>query len=167
MKDFYFNAKGRISRKEYWLKGVLLLLAIVIGVVVVIGAISAGIGAIAGQSAAGIVAAVLGIPAYIGLIWAGVCVSSKRFHDRNMSGWWVLYFMLAAIAIAIVQNAVLYGLGAENPVTMIIVLVCTLASLAVSITQLVILGFLPGNKGPNQYGPDPLDPSGGTAETFA
>ncbi len=32
---------------------------------------------------------------------------------------------------------------------------------------LIVIFVLPGTKGPNTYGTDPLDPSGGTADVFA
>lgn len=161
MKDFYFSAKGRVSRKDWWLKYFLP----VFGVYIVAAAIFAGLVAVLGDAAA--IAGVLLIPIVIGVVWASICVGAKRFHDRNMSGWWVLYFMLIGLAITVVQYAGIFAFGPESGLGVTVLLVTTLASFAVSIVQLVILGFLPGTKGPNQYGADPLDPIGGTAQTFA
>lgn len=158
--DFYFSAKGRVSRKDYWLRFVLPVLGVYIVAVLVIG----GLAAVLGD--AGAIALLLAVPVYVGVVWASICVAAKRFHDRNWSGWWVLYFILIGLGIVAVQYGAIFLFG-DNPIGAILALVAGLASLGVGIWQLVLLGFLPGDKGPNQYGPDPLDPNGGTAETFA
>ena len=158
--DFYFSAKGRVSRKDYWLRFVLPVLGVVILAAIVLGGLAAALGE------AGAFVGLLVIPLYIALVWAGICVNAKRFHDRGWSGWWVLYFFLIGIGIAIVQFGGIAVFG-DSALGGIIALITGLASFGVSIYQLVLLGFLPGDKGPNQYGADPLDPSGGTAETFA
>ncbi len=160
MMQFLFSAKGRISRKQFWLNFVLPLLGVYLVVIVVIGGLLAATGALSGDpnpimlGLAGLIA----LPIYIAVVWASVCVGSKRFHDRNMSGWWVLWFMLISVGIAVVQYGSIGLMGAQA--AGIIVMICGLASFVVSIAQLVILGFLPGTKGPNQYGADPLDPTG-------
>ena len=79
------------------------------------------------------------------LMVSGVAVGTKRLHDRDKSGWWLLLFYLAP--------PMLNGLGKMTGVP----LVFGLASFAVSIWALIELGFLRGTSGPNQYGPDPLD----------
>ena len=56
-------------------------------------------------------------------------VSVRRLHDRNMSGWWILAFMLGGM-IPYVGSLV-------------------------SIVQFVIMGCLAGTPGPNRFGPDP------------
>lgn len=53
-------------------------------------------------------------------------ITVRRFHDRDMSGWWVLIFMLL------------------SPI-------CGVAALV----EIVILCFLEGTVGDNKYGPDP------------
>lgn len=158
--NFYFSAKGRVSRKDFWLKWVVPVIILYVVIAVIFFGLMSAIG-----EAAGILGLVL-IPVYIAIVWAGVCVSAKRFHDRNMSGWWVLYFFLIGVGLYAVQMAVMAAFGAEG-FGAILVMLLGLASLVVSIVQLVILGFLPGTPGLNQYGPDPRDPAGGTADTFS
>ncbi|MEL6474461.1 MAG: DUF805 domain-containing protein [Pseudomonadota bacterium] len=160
MKDFYFSAKGRVSRKDYWLKFVLPIIGVYIVAVVIIGGLMAALGD------AGAIAGILALPLLIGVFWASICVGAKRFHDRGWSGWWVLYFFLIGLAIMVVQYGAVFIFG-ESAIGAMIAGVAALASLGVSIWQLVLLGFLPGDKGPNAYGEDPLNPTGGTAETFA
>lgn len=159
--NFYFSAKGRVSRKDYWLRFVLPLLGLYLVVVLVVFGLMSALGE------AGAIVGLLVIPIYIAIVWASVCVAAKRFHDRGWSGWWVLWFMLIGIGIAIVQYGLMFAFGTDSALAGIVALVGALASLVIAIWQLVLLGFLPGDKGPNQYGPDPLDPNGGTADTFS
>jgi uncharacterized membrane protein YhaH (DUF805 family) len=75
---------------------------------------------------------------------SGVAVGTKRLHDRDKSGWWLVLFYPVP--------PMLNGLGKMTGVPLIF----GLASLAVSIWALVELGFLRGTSGPNEYGSDPL-----------
>ena len=58
-------------------------------------------------------------------------VSVRRLHDRNMSGWWILVFMIG---------------GAIPCVGLIVCLV-----------QFVIIGCLGGTSGQNRFGADPRE----------
>ena len=154
--DFYFSAKGRICRKDFWLKYVLVML----GVYVVFALVIGGLGAVLAQSGSVEAVGLLGLvalPIYIAMIWVYVCVSAKRFHDRNMSGWWALWFILISLAPSAIQFGAMAAMGPEASAP--IVILAGLLALVIAIAQIVILGFLPGTKGPNQYGPDPLDPN--------
>ena len=161
MMSFLFSAKGRISRKQFWLNFVLPLIGIYLVVVVVAGALFGFSGVAAGGEPNPIIFGVIGliaIPLYIAIVWASICVSAKRFHDRNMSGWWVLWFFLIGLAVAAAQYGAIMALGPD--VGGMIAMVATVISMILSLVQLVILGFLPGTKGPNKYGADPRDPTG-------
>jgi uncharacterized membrane protein YhaH (DUF805 family) len=74
----------------------------------------------------------------LGSFIPGLAVTVRRFHDRDMSGWWVLGFAV---------------LGAIPMVGWI-----------ASIAQIVIMA-LPGTKGANRFGEDPLDPT--NADVFS
>lgn len=67
-----------------------------------------------------------------------IAVAVRRFHDRDMSGWWYLGFIVLSLI--------------------------PLVGWIASIVQLVLF-FLPGTPGHNRFGPDPKDPAG--AEVFA
>ncbi len=67
-----------------------------------------------------------------------IAVTVRRLHDRDMSGWWYLGFVVLSMI--------------------------PLVGFLVSIAFLVIT-LLPGARGPNRFGPDPKDPS--SAEVFA
>jgi uncharacterized membrane protein YhaH (DUF805 family) len=67
-----------------------------------------------------------------------IAVVVRRLHDRDMSGWWYLGFI----------------------VLQIIPLIGWIASIA-----FFVITVLPGTDGPNRFGPDPIDPS--QADVFA
>ena len=72
-----------------------------------------------------VVAGLWTFPFYIAVI----PVTVRRLHDRNMSGWWILWFALLSMIPII--------------------------GWVVPLIQLVIVWFLDGTPGPNLYGPDP------------
>lgn len=71
---------------------------------------------------------VFGLPAAI----CSYALTSQRLRDINISGWWALLW----IPLNMLQGAYL---------------------IAFTISALLVLCAIPGNKGPNKYGPDPLD----------
>ena len=133
--DFWpllFSFQGRINRAKYWI-------ATVTYISVTIALVGLGF-FFRFDTIFFVIAAV----AFIAVTVSGIAVGIKRLHDRDMSGWWLLVFYLLP--------AVLDGIGRALGVPVIF----SLAGSAVSIWALVVLGFLRGTNGANQYGPDPL-----------
>lgn len=133
--DFWpllFGFQGRINRAKYWIATITYISATIALV---------GLGFFFSFNAIFfIIAAVV----FIAVTVSGIAVGLKRLHDRDMSGWWLLVFYLLP--------AVLDGTGRVLGVPIIF----SLAGSAISIWALVVLGFLRGTAGANQYGPDPL-----------
>jgi len=133
--DFWpllFRFQGRINRAKYWI-------ATVTYISVTIALVGLGF-FFRFDTIFFVIAAV----AFIAVTVSGIAVGIKRLHDRDMSGWWLLVFYLLP--------AVLDGIGRALGVPVIF----SLAGSVVSIWALVVLGFLRGTNGANQYGPDPL-----------
>ncbi len=141
----YFDFQGRSRRREYWM---FTLLNVLVGVALFLLLLVAGVPLTAmddptqsvGVFSSGlmIVFGILVMIWLLAIIIPSIAVTIRRFHDRNMSGWWYLGFIVAGL----------------------IPLVGFLASIA-----LIVLMALPGTPGPNRFGPDPKDPS--QAEVFA
>ena len=127
-----FGFQGRINRAKYWI-------ATVTYISVTIALVGLGF-FFRFDTIFFIIAAII----FVVLTVSGIAVGLKRLHDRDMSGWWLLVFYLLP--------PVLDGLGR----TLGIPLIFSLAGSAISIWALVVLGFLRGTSGANQYGPDPL-----------
>jgi uncharacterized membrane protein YhaH (DUF805 family) len=67
----------------------------------------------------------------LGIVIPSIAVTICRLHDRDMSGWWYLGFIVASM----------------------IPLVNFIAGIAFLIVMVLL-----GTKGANRFGPDPLDP---------
>ena len=128
VRDKYATFSGRTSRSEYWyfFLFVILVASVLIGVGV---AASAG-GIDRGQisTLSGIFFGAAGL-FYLGMLIPMIAVGVRRFHDRNLSGWWYLG--------AIVAGAIPF------------------VGIAASIAAFVIT-VLKGTDGENKFGEDPL-----------
>ena len=161
MLEKFFSFSGRLNRKPFWLR-TLALYAIVIGFAVLFfvlgsaGGSSDGVGALEGLlEGAGLVVAILAGIAFIAFFISSLSLSVRRLHDRNKSGWWLLFFLF-------VPNIIQYVFALSGDPT--IALVGAVISFAISIWYLVEVGFLRGTDGPNRYGDDPL--GGASADVF-
>lgn len=158
MFDFLFNPQGRVSRKGVWAFALLCVLA---------QAAAAGIDIVwsgmRGPATAG---------ATLFLFWPSLAVCIKRFHDRNMSGWWLLappLALIAALAVLVVTGMVsMAGTALNAPSAIAMPDRLTPAAIAPGlivaaalIHQMLNLYVLPGTEGPNDYGPDPRAPAAG------
>ncbi len=160
LTDLLFSFKGRINRKPWWLATIAAGLA-----ASVITAILDALAQASGETIINPVThafeptGILGLAiSVVGLanMWIAFALSAKRLHDRDRTGWWLIWQLLILIlavilvVVAVVvpqeQGAVWYALaGAAG-----------LAAFVISVWLFVQIGFLRGTDGPNRFGPDPL-----------
>ena len=76
----YLSFRGRIGRKVYWLASIPLF-------------VGYGVGNVMTESA-NEKTVVLGYIIMFSLIWPSLAVQTKRWHDRNKSGWWNLILFI-------------------------------------------------------------------------
>lgn len=130
----YADFSGRSRRMEFWMFSLFvsiigLLLAMIGFAMSNISFTGDIVGDVSASSAfAGFLPLIL---FYIAIFVPSVAVQVRRFHDRDMSGWWVLGF-------SILSNIPVVGLF-------------------ISVAWFVLL-VLPGTYGDNRFGPDPKDP---------
>ena len=136
LKQNYANFSGRASRSEYWYFTLFVtVIAIVLGGLLMLGVnFQTGQMSVLGYILAGILAIF-----YLAIIIPSIALAVRRFHDRDMSGWWFLGF----IALSFIP----------------------FVGFIAGIAQLVIF-CLKGTDGDNRFGPDPLRP-GARADIFA
>jgi uncharacterized membrane protein YhaH (DUF805 family) len=163
----YADFSGRSRRKEFWFW---VLAVIIVSVVLMLIDSALGLG---GRSAldssngpgsiyysAGLHGGVLTGLFSLAILIPNIAVAVRRLHDTNRTGWWIL---LPALPYLLGFILALAGAFSMNPL------------LAVIGGGLVFIGFicaivvivwycLPGTKGPNTYGEDPL---GNTPEDLA
>ncbi|RPF72093.1 DUF805 domain-containing protein [Aurantiacibacter spongiae] len=133
----YAEFTGRSRRKEYWMF-VLLNVIVVVVLSFIAGIVGTGINTVANGDPTSVlgfftggVGLLLGLY-FLAILIPSIAVSVRRLHDRNMSGWWYLGFVVLSLV--------------------------PFVGFIASIAMLVIFA-LPGTDGPNRYGPDPKDPS--------
>lgn len=80
----FFDVQGRISRRTFWLYGVLAMA----GLSLLVRALLA-IAGVQNDTADGLTSLLL--------LWPAVAISAKRWHDRDRSGWWVLVALIPFI----------------------------------------------------------------------
>ena len=144
----YAEFSGRSRRMEYWIFQLLNFLVMLFAGALILSGIPWGdfsdsnLGSVAAADAQP--GALLWVGIALLCLWAlavmipAIAVTVRRLHDRDMSGWWYLGFILLGM----------------------IPLVGWIASIA-----LLVILCLPGTSGSNRFGPDPLDPY--QAEVFA
>lgn len=142
LKEKYATFSGRASRSEFWWFQLFYLL--VLFAIGLIAGLAAGLTGAFSNMQAGPSPLLIGI-AVIGGLFAlamflpQISLQVRRFHDRNISGWWYLGLL--------VLNIIPY-VG------------------FISAIALFVITVLRGTDGPNKFGPDPLRPEA-RAEVFA
>ena len=98
-----FRFEGRLPRKAFWLYGVLGLTLAQIFIYVLLGI--AGVSEALASSAAG-----------LAVVWPGLAISIKRWHDRGKAGWWVLINLVPFIGTlwTLIECGFLAGTRGDN-----------------------------------------------------
>ena len=154
----YADFSGRASRPEFWWY----VLALVVAFSVV-----------------GILDSILGLSHMIFYTWGpltlllrlativpSLAVSTRRLHDTNRSGWWVLLplipecLMMVMVATTMGAVAAGGGIGAAVGGAMLTGLIGLIALAGAII--LIVFCALPGQPGDNRYGPPPVAGDGTT-----
>ncbi|PDT35818.1 DUF805 domain-containing protein [Rhizobium sp. M10] len=137
LKQKYATFSGRASRSEYWWFMLFYFLTLfVLGFLAgVLSFVTSGSGAASPVSYAVVICGLAILAIFLPLI----SLTVRRFHDRNISGWWYLALVIVGI---IPYVGVVTGLA------------------------IFVISVLPGTEGPNKFGPDPLRPEA-RAEVFA
>ena len=170
----FTSTEGRISRKSWWLGVVILIVVnIVISFLILpifgmsmmpnLGALTEGDPAAISQLATEAMqrSAWVGLIMFIIFAYPSYALSVKRRHDRDNNGLDLLVYMGATALLLLIQAL---GLGMETmtigeitmPTPAMWLNLLNLAFGIYAIYLLVVLGFLRGTAGANQYGADPL-----------
>ncbi|OWV84114.1 hypothetical protein ATY78_05220 [Rhizobium sp. R635] len=136
-KQKYATFSGRASRSEYWWSYLAYCLVMII-FVLLFGGIVVAAGE-AGASSSLIAMVIIGGLLMLAAFLPAIAVQVRRFHDRNISGWWYLALFIGGF----------------------VPYVGVIAGIAI-----FVISVLRGTEGPNKFGPDPLRPEA-RAEVFA
>ena len=157
MFNALFSAKGRMRRRDWWLWSIALGIAFVIAGTLIetwfgVGAKDTsqiGKAVPRPDDAWTIFTNTVGF-------WPSVCITAKRWHDRNRSGW--LAALLPGIGIpqfALPHFSDLLTRLSSRFVVGAIDGTLTVVGVLVLIWIVIDCGILDGTQGPNRYGPSP------------
>jgi len=130
----FTSPSGRISRREFWLHGVL---PIVVANLVLVWI------------------PVIGQLISLVLLWASICIAFKRFHDVGYPGWYSLLYLIPLVAAAIVVGVGEMAVRFMG-VAWLLAEIFGGISFLIGLAQLIFVYIRVGQEGPNEYGPDPL-----------
>ncbi len=132
------NIKDRAPRSEFWW---FMLALFIVGIIANILALIPVLGLI------------IYIVYSIASLVLTITVSVRRLHDRNMRGWWLVapYVVVFLGVIVAVAGGIANSEGLAGAGTLIAGIGC------LGFIALFVLYCLPGTKGPNRFGPDPID----------
>jgi uncharacterized membrane protein YhaH (DUF805 family) len=144
-----FSFRGRIGRKQYWIRTLLYLLGGILGGVLLIALAALNYNppdTVTVRTVAGFVLLAIATVVYLVTILTGlVSTGIRRLHDRGKSGWWLFLYYYAPSQLLKTSTSLWHG-GA---------LIILLAVVAILIWGLIDLGVLRGERGDNVYGPSP------------
>ena len=149
LQKILFSFDGRIGRGTYWLA----ILAVNAALLV----LSFAPFLLNSEEAAVLMLALASQFLWLLSLWPMLAMGTKRLHDRNKNGWWLLVFWLLPFALLCGGFSIVLfddprtGRSGDFSTGLIVVL----ASLPPALWGIVELGILPGTKGPNLYGADP------------
>lgn len=126
---YFFDFHGRASRSEFWWF-MLFICLVNAGVSLLMLILPPVIG-----GSFSLIVSLLLLPPNLGL-------TVRRFHDRNLSGWWILLPILALGGWMFTGGAAALSLPGN------------LLSFLMCLAYLIIL-CMPGQPGPNRFGPPP------------
>ena len=145
---------GRISRKYFWLAGLVWIIWFLAILLPLLHWFTGGqwmsdtiddTQLDKAASAAMLVAASI-------LLYPSLAMSVKRLHDLNLSAWWCVPAFIPGFAdnlLTVVNAPAMVQTGA------------LWIDCAVGLVYIIVLGFIRGTDGPNQYGDDPRAKSPG------
>src|SRR5512142_30928 len=84
LRTLLLGFRGRVARKPFWLYGV-----VGVSLAQLIAYALLGIAGV-GERAADAISTLL-------VVWPGLAISVKRWHDRGKSGWWVLINLIPLV----------------------------------------------------------------------
>jgi len=143
--SLFMSFEGRISRKPFWL-GLLSLL--ILGLIILLGSLY-----VAGERDYPVIRFNI-LVIEVALLYPLLAVGVKRLHDRGRPGYTALVFILPWLLHQVTN---LVGITGDPTAINAIDIAFILINFVLFVWFVVDLGVLRGTRGPNAYGPDPLE----------
>ncbi|MCP4316883.1 MAG: DUF805 domain-containing protein [Hyphomicrobiales bacterium] len=94
----FFSPSGRIGRIQWWLGWLLPIAILAISLVLAGGLVGENVEAIeAGAPVNELIAVLIMFTFLSTCIWVNICLTVKRYHDRDKSAWWIFIVLVPVI----------------------------------------------------------------------
>ena len=143
------SLKGRSPRLSWWIVQLLIIMLLGGGFTAALLLGEDAESFVLGETDAGLFAAMI-----IAFAFVNAPVTVRRLHDRGRSGWWAVPYLVGPQMVDLNDITAPFGIVVGADATSLL----NFLGGAVSLIVLVDLGIMRGTRGPNRYGPDPLDP---------
>ncbi len=116
--ELFLSLNGRIGRGKWWLATIILTIAIIILTFIIIammsGSFESSLDPVTGMPPIGTLLLIY-IPSLLS-IWPSICISGRRYHDRNKSAWWLMIAFIPLIGAIwmIIELGFLRGTEGSN-----------------------------------------------------
>jgi uncharacterized membrane protein YhaH (DUF805 family) len=140
----WFSFRGRVNRARFWLVLMSNMVLAFVGVFIIVSAL--------GLKDPDLMLVAMAAW-FVVLNVSTLAVAAKRLHDFDYRAWWLLG-MLAVIGVIMVltdQFPIIF----RNQFYQV---PSTIADNVIVWVVIAVLGAIPGTRGPNRFGPDPLAP---------
>ena len=99
VKDVLFSFRGRIPRRTYWLWSLVpvFVVGLVLGLLMPFFMTPAPASSPTAEPQMSALGSVVMLLLYVPLIWIGLAVGIKRWHDRGKSGAWILIALIPLV----------------------------------------------------------------------
>lgn len=154
LQKILFSFKGRIGRSTFWLAMAPVIVAVLAITAFPLFLFEYIVGTESKEMPASFMVA--GMAAQLiclAGLWPILAVGSKRLHDRNKGGWWLLVFWVLPFFLFFGGFGHAFTSRTGDVSTGSIMM---LASLPIALWGIFELGILRGTKGPNRFGAEPL-----------
>lgn len=165
--NLLFGFSGRIGRSTFWFAHLAVIGLWVVFLLIYGTSLGAFIDPAKIQSkssAAATLSAILGPLAIMLLLsmWMNAALAVKRLHDRDKSFLWAIAMFSPNIVFWLIVLTAGFATAMASAFTWL-----SIFQVVATLWYLIELGFFPGTEGPNQFGPDPGDPSAPGLAQFA
>ncbi len=146
----FFTFQGRLNRRRFWFR-------LCIWYLLAQGLAALGVYLLPAMGASASFVNAYSVAMSV-LFWLGsASLWVRRFHDRNVSGWWcgLFFAFIFFVLLYLIYVVVAYGNDASAP-EMVMAKYLMAAALMIWLYVAIRFGFRSGTPGPNRFGPDPL-----------
>ena len=160
IESLLFSYRGRLNRAKYWLAALIYFLVIAIPALVLFGILrwngvtsTEDFAERLNESGTATISLIVLVGIFV-IIWLAIFVSSilvaiRRLHDRDKSGWWIVFFYVFPPVLSSVADVF-------RASSVALALILSLGGVVISLWALIELGFLRGTDGANRFGVDPV-----------